>query len=96
MPSPADSIARAAELAEIARRRALRDRTIAAAEEPQSEWRVAYLRAAEIHVRAQDLQSAAVTRLLRLRAVRDQRNDARAWPTEKMGSRQPRGRHLVS
>jgi hypothetical protein len=96
MASPEDPIARAAELAEIARRRALRDRTIAEVEEPQSEWRDAYLRAAAIHASAQDLQSAAVTHLLRLRVLRDERNDSRARPTEKMDPRQVRGPHLVS
>jgi hypothetical protein len=96
MPSPEDPIARAAELAESARRRALRDQTIADVEEPQSEWRDVYLHAAEIHVRAQDLQSAAVTHLLRLRTLRDERNDSRARSTEKMDPRQVLDRHLVS
>ena len=96
MPSPEDPIARAAELAEIARRRALRDQTIAEVEEPQSEWRGAYLRAAEIHFRAQDLQSAAVTHLLKLRALRDERNDSRARPAEKLDSPQALDRLLVS
>lgn len=67
-----DPIGRAAELAEVARQRARREREMAQIQGTHSYWRARFEQAAETHRRAADLHARAVTNLLRLRALGDE------------------------